>query len=165
MIPVTQKSIIQKIIGMITSPTDTLQSAFTESLNETLLFLAVLSIIQLATSVLLNLEYIAEFYQIFGTWVTGIIMLFVMTGIFHIFTMVLRKGTDLGSYFQTLRIVIYANVIFALFGWIPFVAIIATIWFIYLLVKGFSLHYQINKKRALAIILLPYLIFVLLSFI
>ncbi len=165
MIPVTQKTILQKIIGMITSPTKTFQSILTESLNDTLLFLAVLLIIQLVTSVLLNLEYLAEFYQIFGNWIVGIIMMFVMSGLFHVFTMINKKGTNLEDYFSTLRIVIYANVVFALFGWIPFIALIATLWFIYLLVKGLSMNYQISKKKALLIVLLPYLIFVILSFI
>ena len=157
--------ILSKIFGMIKNPTATLQKVYKEAFMDTLIFLFVLVIIQLATSSILNFERLSVFYVIFSNWIQGVLMLVVMSVLFHVFTMRLRKGTNLEDYVLTLRATIYSTVPFVLFGWIPFIALPASIWLIYLLMKSMSLYFNMSKKKALLIVLLPYIIVLLLAFI
>ncbi len=155
--------IVQKFMGVITRPLETFQSVMNEFIEDTLKFLLAVLLLQLVIVTVLNIENLLEFYQIFINWIAGIVMIFVMTGLFHLFLMILRKGTEIVNYVKTLRVVTYASVVAVVFGWIPFFSLVSTLWFIALMVIGLSLYYKISKIRSLVIILLPYVIFLLIS--
>lgn len=154
-----------KIIGMIIRPMETFRAVEKEGYRKTLSVLAATLILQLLTSAILNISRIGEFYAIFLNWLSGDAMLFIMSGLFFVFVMILRKNTRLEEYGRVLRVIAYSNIIFAMFGWIPYFSFLATIWFMVLLIMGLRLYYGMNYKRSALAILAPYIIVIVLAYI
>jgi hypothetical protein len=97
-------------------------------------------------------------YLVFLICLLGI---FVSGLFFHAF--VLLMGGEKG-FRQTIKTTMYAATPFLLFGWIPFVSIIAYIWYLVLLVIGFKENHEMELGKAVLVVLIPIaLVFILIG--
>jgi hypothetical protein len=97
--------------------------------------------------------YLLFLISLLGIFVTGLF--------FHAFVVLMggEKGVT-----QTLKTTMYACTPFLLFGWIPFVSIIAYIWYLVLLVIGIRENHEMEIRNAILVVLIPVvLIFILLG--
>ena len=97
--------------------------------------------------------YLLFLISLLGIFVSGLF--------FHAFVVLMggEKGVT-----QTLKTTMYACTPFLLFGWIPFVSIIAYIWYLVLLVIGIKENHGMELGNAILVVLIPIvLIFILLG--
>jgi hypothetical protein len=63
---------------------------------------------------------------------------------------------------QTIKTTMYASTPFLLFGWIPFVSIIAYIWSLVLLVIGLKENHEMELGNAILVVLIPIVLGIIL---
>ena len=84
---------------------------------------------------------------------------FVWAGALHLWLKVCRLK---GDYWSAYKAYTYSRAPLSLFGWIPYVGVLFSLYSIYLLVVGISVHYKLSRKKALLLIIIPLaLLFVL----
>ena len=88
--------------------------------------------------------YLVFLFYLLGVFVEGLIM--------HAF--VLLMGGEKGAR-QTIKTTMYASTPFLLFGWIPFVSIIAYIWSFVLLIIGLKENHEMELGNAIIIVFIP----------
>jgi hypothetical protein len=95
-------------------------------------------------------------YLVFLICLLGI---FVSGLFFHAFVLLL--GGEKG-FRQTIKTTMYAATPFLLFGWIPFVSIIAYIWYLVLLVIGLKENHEMELGKAALVVLIPIALVIIL---
>jgi len=95
--------------------------------------------------------YLVFLFYLLGVFVEGLIM--------HAF--VLLMGGERGAK-QTIKTMMYASTPFLLFGWIPFVSIIAYIWSLVLLVIGLKENHEMELGKAVLVVLIPIALVIIL---
>ena len=95
-------------------------------------------------------------YLVFLICLLGI---FVSGLFFHAFVLLL--GGEKG-FRQTLKTTMYATTPFLLLGWIPFVSIIAYIWYLVLLVIGLKENQDMELGKAVLVVLIPAALIIIL---
>jgi len=88
--------------------------------------------------------YLVFLFYLLGVFVEGLIM--------HAF--VLLMGGEKGAK-QTIKTTMYASTPFLLFGWIPFVSIIAYIWSFVLLIIGLKENHEMELGNAIIVVFIP----------
>jgi len=88
--------------------------------------------------------YLVFIFYLLGVFVEGLIM--------HAF--VLLMGGEKGAR-QTIKTTMYASTPFLLFGWIPFVSIIAYIWSFVLLIIGLKENHEMELGNAIIVVFIP----------
>jgi len=88
--------------------------------------------------------YLVFLFYLLGVFVEGLIM--------HAF--VLLMGGEKGAR-QTIKTTMYASTPFLLFGWIPFVSIIAYIWSFVLLIIGLKENHEMELGNAIIVVFIP----------
>lgn len=173
-----------KIKKVLTSPNEFFQSVKSEDgiKSAFIYYLVLLSFSTLMTLLLnyilfKNIDYIPMF-----NWMSGILIIFIGTGIFHIFAL-LAKGK--GGYSNTFKAMAYTNTPISLFGWaIPYIAslftlssvwslqfisvsiivlislIVLHIWQFYLTFKGYKILHGLSTRRAFFAVLIPIMIMI-----
>ena len=105
---------------------------------------------------------IAGAISIFVKLLIGIVIsVFIFGTIVHIFVYIMggRKGFD-----KTIMALMYAGTPYLLFGWIPYVGLIAMIWLLVLNVLGIRQFQELTTGRAILVFLIPIIIiFILLG--
>jgi hypothetical protein len=97
--------------------------------------------------------YLLFLISLLGIFVTGLF--------YHAFVVLMggQKGVT-----QTLKTTMYASTPFLILGWIPFVSIIAYIWYLVLLVLGIKENHEMEIGNAILVVFIPIiLIFLLLG--
>lgn len=181
---------LQKIKMVLRHPSDFFERVRDEKIGEAIKFYLVLYIISLILMVGLDItmtreiENIASYSVLLVLPIVGIVGLFISTGITHLFVRLL-KGK--GHVYDTCKVVIYSMIPSFLIGFLESVFLtfiktsetmsfghIMTTWFLvllgvisfvyslYLEVVGLSKYHNISKKRALAALVIPILIFIIL---
>jgi len=95
--------------------------------------------------------YLLFLFYLLGVFVEGLIM--------HAF--VLLMGGEKGAT-QTVKTMMYASTPFLLFGWIPFVSIIAYIWSFVLLIIGLKENHEMDLGKAVLVVLIPIVLVIIL---
>ena len=96
-------------------------------------------------------------------FVLGIILMFISTGIIHVFARVFGGN---GDYPATFKAMVYGATPSLLLGWLPFVGIIFAIYSLYLQIKGISTLHRVSMGRAFLIIfLIPMIIGIIVGLI
>ena len=88
--------------------------------------------------------YLVFLFYLLGIFVQGLIL--------HAF--VLLMGGEKGVT-QTVKTTMYASTPFLLFGWIPFVSIIAYIWSFVLLILGLKENHEMELGNAIIVVFIP----------
>jgi hypothetical protein len=97
--------------------------------------------------------YLLFLISLLGIFITGLF--------YHAFVVLMggQKGVT-----QTLKTTMYASTPFLILGWIPFVSIIAYIWYLVLLVLGIKENHEMEIGNAILVVFIPIvLIFLLLG--
>jgi hypothetical protein len=98
--------------------------------------------------------------EIFFFYLLGLPLYFLGAGLFHIWIMIFG-GRAL--YSKTYQLSVYTSTPYWLFGWFPLLGfIVAAIWDIVLTVIGVQHTHGLSKTRALWMVLLPLVLFMLL---
>jgi hypothetical protein len=95
--------------------------------------------------------YLVFLFYLLGIFVQGLIL--------HAF--VLLMGGEKGAK-QTVKTTMYASTPFLLFGWIPFVSIIAYIWSFVLLIIGLKENHEMELGNAIIVVFLPVVLGIIL---
>jgi len=95
--------------------------------------------------------YLLFLFYLLGIFVQGLIM--------HAF--VLLMGGTKGAT-QTVKTTMYASTPFLLFGWIPFVSIIAYIWSFVLLILGLKENHEMELGNAIIVVFIPVVLGIIL---
>ena len=96
-----------------------------------------------------------------GFYVLILVIPFIGVGVLHLFVKLFGGH---GSYADTYNAVVYGNTPTYLLGWIPYVGALATLYSLYLEIKGISKLHDISMLRAvLAVIVVPLVIGVVVS--
>jgi hypothetical protein len=95
--------------------------------------------------------YLVFLFYLLGIFVQGLIL--------HAF--VLLMGGEKGAK-QTVKTTMYASTPFLLFGWIPFVSIIAYIWSFVLLIIGLRENHEMELGNAIIVVFLPVVLGIIL---
>jgi hypothetical protein len=95
--------------------------------------------------------YLVFLFYLLGIFVQGLIM--------HAF--VLLMGGEKGVT-QTVKTTMYASTPFLLFGWIPFVSIIAYIWSFVLLILGLKENHEMELGNAIIVVFIPVVLGIIL---
>jgi hypothetical protein len=95
--------------------------------------------------------YLVFLFYLLGIFVQGLIM--------HAF--VLLMGGEKGAT-QTVKTTMYASTPFLLFGWIPFVSIIAYIWSFVLLIIGLKENHEMELGNAVIVVFIPVVLGIIL---
>jgi hypothetical protein len=95
--------------------------------------------------------YLLFLISLLGIFVTGLF--------YHAFVVLMggQKGVT-----QTLKTTMYASTPFLIFGWIPFVSIIAYIWYLVLLVLGIKENHEMEIGNAILVVFIPIVLIFLL---
>ncbi|MFH1420702.1 MAG: YIP1 family protein [Candidatus Aenigmatarchaeota archaeon] len=155
--------LIDKAINVMIKPAEFFSKLGGETLMDTLTYMLAICAIQLLIGVLTNLGYIAQFHLMVLYWFSGILMIFIVAGLMHLFVMLLGIDREWNKYFLTLKVSVYAMTPFVLLGWIPIVSLIASVWLVYLMVKGISVFYQVKMTKAFLVAILPFALLIALS--
>jgi hypothetical protein len=95
--------------------------------------------------------YLLFLFYLLGIFISGLII--------HVF--VLLMGGEKGAT-KTIKTTMYASTPFLLFGWIPFVSIIAYIWSLGLLVIGIRENHQMELGNAVLVVIIPIVLIIIL---
>lgn len=82
-------------------------------------------------------------------------------GLFHHIFVLLVGGE--GGIAQTLKACLYSTVPTLVLGWIPIINIIAAIWSIVLMILGIRELHKISTTRAIAAVILPVVLFIMIA--
>lgn len=173
---------IDKVKGLLLDPTGTYQQLKEEEMGSALRYyliwlliysiLAAIIVTVMGTFVISmipeteQLRMFTEFMESGGTFilipvmfilifVIGIIGIFIGAAIVHLG--VLLVGGNQG-YHQTVKSLIYGGTPGYIFGWIPFIGIIGSIWSLILIIFGVKELHDISTGRAVIAVLLPIII-------
>ena len=170
---------IDKVKGFLLNTTETLIAHRDESLGDALRYLVVLlAIFGALNGVMLGLglsmaQDIASPYAAMGAFgvivtilaaivvmiIAGVIALFIGGIILHIFVYIAGGRKDVST---TLRAFIYSSTPNLLFGWIPLIGFLAGLWSLVLQVMAIRELHEISTARAVAAVVLPYIIMLIL---
>ncbi|MBT8508603.1 hypothetical protein AZH53_09320 [Methanomicrobiaceae archaeon CYW5] len=165
-------SYIDKIKGFLLDPVATLVAHRGEALEDAFKYLVVLLVIfavlqALFTSVFIGamafpgmtVAVFALLGIVFG--IVGGLLGFVIGGvILHLFVLIVGGRMGLSA---TLKAVIYAATPGLLFGWIPFVGFIASLWALVLEVLAIRELHEISTARAVFAVVIPFALVVILA--
>ncbi|MCE5298826.1 MAG: YIP1 family protein [Methanoregulaceae archaeon] len=161
--------------GFLLSPVETFQKVRDTDLGDSLKYYLILLVINAVLSAIVGIAMVSAIWMTFSGLfeqlglplpaVAGLgvvlfailmiivqfVMVFIIAAWFHLFVYLLggRKG-----YLQTLKAVTFGSTPAMLFGWIPFIGMLANIWSIALEILGIrELQEMTTGKAALAVIL------------
>ncbi|MBI2971661.1 MAG: YIP1 family protein [Candidatus Aenigmarchaeota archaeon] len=166
-------SFVEKIKEVLLSPTAFFTAIKREQgIKEALVYVSILSLVSIILNYAINPKVFSELAAlglpssigigiIALIWVLGILLNFLVVGFFHIFVMLLGGKEGYGA---TYRAFAYAATPTNLFGWIPLIGILFSLWSLYLNVKGLSILQHMSTGRALAAIVIPIAIILILIF-
>ncbi|MDR2855059.1 MAG: YIP1 family protein [Methanomicrobiales archaeon] len=172
-------SMIETTKGFLLNPVETFQQHADTSLAKAFQYYAVLVLVFAVLFAIVE-GALLSFASVFshgggliglatGTFVLFIISIVILAsliGIFfnglfqHIF--VLLVGGEQGVA-QTLKAFMYSSVPALIFGWIPIINIIAAIWSLVLLIIGIRELHKISTTNAIAAVLIPAVLFILIG--
>lgn len=93
-------------------------------------------------------------------WLFSLVASFLVAAIFHVFVYML--GGKQG-YLQTYKSYVYGTTPHLLLGWVPFLGMLTGLYsMFYLLPKGLSIQQKMSMGRAVAVVVVPIVIFVAL---
>jgi hypothetical protein len=173
---------IEKVKGFILEPIETFQKVKDEETGEALRFFIIWLLIVSALSAIFfsiigitilstmpqteELAMLDSFIGVGGGIIIAIFM-FVFMVIFGVITIFIGAGIiHLGvlivggknGYHQTLKSLIYGGTPSYLFGWIPFIGTIGSIWSLILAIFGIKELQEISTGKAIIAVLLPFII-------
>ncbi len=159
---------LQKILDVLTKPDLFFKKAKTEKeISKPLTYVAVLLLFNAlvgALAITLNIDFPfarnLTYSGIVLFYVVGIVIAFLASCIFHLFA---KLFGGKGKYIETLKAYCYGWTPTYLFGWVPYIDILATIYGIYLFVKGMSTLHNYSIKRAFLAWSIPVLILVAIA--
>src|SRR5659263_140288 len=173
----------EKVKGFILEPSKTFDATKEDTLEDALKYYVCITAIFSAISAVLfafastlfgSMMGGFETMMVAGAGITGAISIFVMLlilmviwafisgAIVHIFVYLLggRKGIA-----KTIIALMYGDTPYLLFGWIPFIGLIAIIWALVLNVLGIRQFQELTTGRAILSIFIPILIFGIIVFV
>ncbi|MBP2134426.1 hypothetical protein J2128_002392 [Methanomicrobium sp. W14] len=183
-------STLEKVKGFIVKPTETFLAYKDESLGKAyqyyVILLIIFSVLYGIVSIATGLNSFSEAVSIAGnsmgpqfgealsafsgfatTMNIFIIYLMFVLSLFTIFLsgfmihcFVLLFGGEKG-YRMTFKSVFYASTPALLLGWIPFVNIIASIWYLILQIIGIKAYHEISTGKAVAVVLVPIILIII----
>ncbi|QYZ80155.1 hypothetical protein E2N92_12315 [Methanofollis formosanus] len=170
--------LVERMKGFLTDPVESFKDAKGDDLGEVLKYFVVILAINAVLSGLLVMAgfnlygdlsgmgigtgVVAGISMIIWGIVAGLIGLFVIGLIIHLFVVILVGGNGLE---QTIKAVAYGATPAMLLGWIPFIGFLAGIWSLVLYVLGIRELHETTTGRAAAAVLLPLVVLFVLGFI
>ncbi|MEM5878184.1 MAG: Yip1 family protein [candidate division WOR-3 bacterium] len=155
-------NIFDKISGVLSKPEGFFNYVKNEQgIQNAFLFFALVSLVNLVGNFILSF-ILPEAYtitQIISGYIGSLILIFVLALVFHLF---LKMFGGKASYEATFRAYAYAMTPTLLFGWIPFFGVLALLYTIYLVTKGFSIVHEIGMGAAFFAFILPIVILIIL---
>lgn len=166
------QDIIEKVKGFIMNPTETFRNAKNDELGEALKYFAIILAINSILSGLLVMAGINAYgvpgmetgliggiTMIIGEFIGGIIGIFIAGLIIHIFVALIVGGNGIT---QTIKALMYGETPSMLFGWIPYIGILASLWSLVLYIIGIKELHETTTGRAAAAVLVPVIIVIVL---
>lgn len=146
---------IEKIKNLFTNHKKFFSIVTEEPLKETFVYYIFLAIINLGLTFITIQIFLP--YKFLGSWIVSLVMVFIVSGIMHIFLQLLKKA-DIHDYESTLKILIYASTPYILLSWIPIVRIIGTICMFYFVFIGLKQNYETNTIETVITLLSPFIV-------
>ena len=168
----------EKVKGFLTDPSKTFDALKEETLNEAIKYYAIIAVVYSAIFALLMAFAGTLFGSMMGFRNMGMLMgagagiggaitffvmfmffaiigAFISGAILHIFVYILggKRGLE-----QTIKAVMYGSTPGLLFGWIPFLGIIAAIWSLVLEILGIRQLQELTTGKAVLVVLIPVII-------
>jgi hypothetical protein len=163
-------SLIDKARGFLVRPVETFQASRGDTFESAFTYYIILLVIYAVLTALVSLigiavvpwlatgaqgGVVAFFTSMISTIIGGIIGLFVIGLILHVFVLLVGGGKGAG---QTLKAYMYGSTPNLLIGWIPIIGILGAIYMIVLWVIGIRELHQISTTRAILAVVIPVLI-------
>ena len=170
-------SLFKKIKNVLTSPTKFYNSVKSEKgFKSPMIYLLVMSLLSTVLSTVYTLVFPSSFLGvtvptsleasiigILDAFVIGIIATFLIVGLFHVFVYLLGGKN---GFLQTFKSNVYGSTPSYIFGWIPYVNIVAAVYTLfYLIPKGISMQHNMSMGRAVLAVVLPIIIILVLVFV
>ncbi|MFH8092911.1 MAG: YIP1 family protein [Candidatus Aenigmatarchaeota archaeon] len=160
----TNLNVFQKMVYALTKPEELFKFIRKEPFSAAFLYFLMINAISKAIRVLL---FLANFpvspnetvNSILMEFVTTTIFSFIFAGIFHIFA---KLFGGYAPYEGTFKAYVYGMTPSILFGWIPYIGILGSIYGIYIFIKGISFIHAISLGKAFLVWFIPILILLLL---
>jgi hypothetical protein len=177
--------IIEKIKGFLTDPAKTFNAVKQESLGEAIKYYAIIAAVYSAILALMFAFMGAFLGSMMGFGNAGrmigagagigtaiiffivfllsaIIGAFIAGAILHIFVYIVggRKGIA-----QTIKALMYGSTPTLLFGWIPFIGLLAGIWSLILEIIGIKELHELTTGKAIMAVLIPIILLIILAII
>jgi hypothetical protein len=174
------QTLLEKIKKVIFQPNEFFESVKTEvGIMEAFKFFVIVSLVYLVFTIILFLAKpsmllggflgFGPFSGLFGVigisipifiYISLIVSTFVGAAIIHIVAMLLGGK---GDYSATYKALAYAATPSLLAGWIPFLGILAGLYSFYLAIVGISKLHEVSMGKAVAIILIPVVVFAIIA--
>jgi len=154
-------SYIDKIKGFLFNPVETLVAHRGEKLEDAFKYLIVLlAVFAVFQALFASLGGFGIVVGIIAGIVGGLVGILIGGVILHLFVLLVGGRMGLSA---TLKAVIYAATPSLLFGWIPLIGIIASLWALVLEVLAIRELHEISTARAIFAIAIPFVIVVILA--
>ncbi len=155
--------LVEKAKTVMTNPSAFFEKIkYEQGIKGAFVYLAIFSLIDLA---IVSAGIILGFNQILSVFLGGLMIIFLIllypatllltflsVGFVHIFARLL-KGR--GNYAATYKALIYGNTPSYIFGWVPVLGVVFSIYSIYLNIKGLSKLHDVSMLRAAGILFMP----------
>lgn len=163
----------EKIKKVLLSPSEFFNAVKSEEgFKNAFAYLALISIVSVALNYFISSQYRVMLVElglpsalgiaiVLVIWLLGLILSFIVVGFVHIFVYLLG-GKE--GFSNTYKAFAYASTPSSLFGWIPFIGIIFSLWSLYLEIKGISMLQKMGMGRALAAIIIPIMVIVIVIY-
>lgn len=108
-----------------------------------------------------NLTLIIETIpQALFSFVVTIVSAFVLSYVTHIY---LKTFKAKGTFFNTYELYVYSRTPSILFGWIPFVNVVASIYAIYIMVKATQILHGFSPRKSVLVYVIPIILIIALA--
>lgn len=95
-------------------------------------------------------------------FIFGLFLSFIIAGILHVWILIFGGKED---YSKTYQLSVYSRTPSLVFAWIPFIAILAWIYNLFLLILGTQKVHGISRNRAILMYVIPLILFAILMII
>ncbi|MFH0889750.1 MAG: Yip1 family protein [Candidatus Aenigmatarchaeota archaeon] len=130
-----------------------------KKVNDAFIFFVVSSLVSLVATTTLAFNGTMSKFGMFGlgvimvlAWAINLLFVFISAAIVSFAAKSLGGKSE---YVSAYKAVAYGSLPYQLFGWIPFVGAIASIWTLYIQTKGVSKLYKLGKWQSFAAIITP----------
>ncbi|MBU5689648.1 MAG: Yip1 family protein [Candidatus Aenigmatarchaeota archaeon] len=154
-------NLFDKIIAVFSKPNDFFAYVKNEiGIGSAFVYFAVLSLFSTFVDYILNILFgESPIFVLVISYGLGLALIFVASFVFHIF---LKIFDGKSNYEGTFKAYAYSITPSLLFGWIPYIKMVALLYSIYLGVKGFSIIHEISMVKSFFAFIMPIILLIIM---